>query len=300
MQNTTPACILITLEHVCGLCLSEPVSSTSTPQQLSRHYKQPHQPPLQANMWLMSCCCYCLQLLRGAGCTINDLWDRDIDRQVARTRQRPLAAGTITPTQALVFLAGQLTVGLAILLQLNIYTQVLGASSLLLVGTYPLMKRVTNWPQAFLGLTFNWGALMGYSAVAGTCNWAVVLPLYFAGVNWTLVYDTIYAHQDKKDDLSVGVKSTALYFGDNTRQWLTGFAALQTAAMLTTGYMAGCGMPFQIGVVAAALQQARQISSVDLNNGPDCMAKFVSNKWYGLLIFAGIVADRALAAGLIA
>uniref|UniRef100_UPI00358E2389 4-hydroxybenzoate polyprenyltransferase, mitochondrial isoform X3 n=1 Tax=Myxine glutinosa TaxID=7769 RepID=UPI00358E2389 len=134
-------------------------------------------------------------LMRGAGCTINDLWDRDIDKKVHRTALRPLAAGTITPFQALLALAGQLSLALGILLCLNWYSVLLGASSLLFVVTYPLMKRITYWPQFVLGLTFNWGALLGWAAVKGSCDWSVCLPLYFSGLMWTLVYDTIYAHQ---------------------------------------------------------------------------------------------------------
>ncbi|WIA35236.1 hypothetical protein OEZ86_003698 [Tetradesmus obliquus] len=247
------------------------------------------------DLWLTALFGVGAVLMRGAGCTINDLWDRDIDKQVARTRSRPLAAGAVTPTAALVFLAAQLSLSLSILLQLNTYTQVLGVASLLLVGTYPLMKRVTWWPQAFLGLAMNYGALMGYSAAAGACDWGIVLPLYAAGVNWTLVYDTIYAHQDKADDKLVGVKSTALLFGDDTKKWAAGFGALQVLGLGFAGAAAGCGVPYYAAVAAASAHQAWQVGSVDLDNGPDCMAKFVSNKWYGAVLYAGIVADRLLA-----
>lgn len=173
--------------------------------------------------------------------------------------------------------------------------QVLGVASLLLVGTYPLMKRITWWPQAFLGLAMNYGALMGYSAAAGACDWGIVLPLYAAGVNWTLVYDTIYAHQDKADDKLVGVKSTAILFGDDTKKWAAGFGALQVLGLGFAGAAAGCGVPYYAAVAAASAHQAWQVGSVDLDNGPDCMAKFVSNKWYGAVLYAGIVADRLLA-----
>ena len=134
-------------------------------------------------------------VMRGAGCTINDLWDKDLDGKVERTRSRPLAAGQLTTLDALVFLGGQLGVGLLCLIQLNAYSILLGASSLGLVVLYPLMKRYTYWPQMVLGLTFNWGALLGWSAIHGSCDWAVCLPLYVGCVLWTLVYDTIYAHQ---------------------------------------------------------------------------------------------------------
>ncbi|GER56848.1 4-hydroxybenzoate octaprenyltransferase [Striga asiatica] len=159
-------------------------------------------------------------LLRGAGCTVNDLLDRDIDTKVERTRLRPIASGVLSPFQGTCFLGFQLILGLGILLQLNNFSRVLGASSLLLVFSYPLMKRLTFWPQAYLGLTFNWGALLGWAAVKGSLDPTVVLPLYASGVFWTLIYDTIYAHQDKEDDVKVGVKSTALRFGDSTKEWI--------------------------------------------------------------------------------
>ena len=233
-------------------------------------------------------------LLRGAGCTINDLWDRDLDRQVDRTKSRPLAAGHVSTLQAIAFLGAQLTAGLGILYQLNPYSQVLGASSLGLVVLYPLAKRVTGWPQAVLGLTFNWGALLGWSAVQGYCDWSVVIPLYLSGVFWTLIYDTIYAHQDKLDDARVGIGSTALTFGASTKTYLTGFALGNIAMLEVTGAVTNSGMPFHAGVLAAAMHLAWQIRTVNLSDPGDCMAKFVSNKWYGAILFTGIVADTIL------
>lgn len=158
------------------------------------------------------------------------------------------------------------------------------------------MKRVTGWPQAFLGLTINWGALMGYAAVTGSCDWGVVIPLYAAGVNWSLGYDTIYAHQDKKDDLKVGIGSTALTFGDVTKRWLAGFAAAQAGCLLLAGHAAGAGGVYAAAVAAGAAHQAWQIAAVDLDRRADCMSKFVANKWYGGILYAGIVADKLLAA----
>ncbi|XP_077247109.1 polyprenyltransferase 1 isoform X2 [Tasmannia lanceolata] len=180
-------------------------------------------------------------LLRGAGCTVNDLLDRDIDTKVERTKSRPVASGVLTPFQGLSFLGFQLLLGLGILLQLNNYSRVLGASSLLLVFSYPLMKRLTFWPQAYLGLTFNWGALLGWSAVKGSLDPAIVFPLYISGVCWTLVYDTIYAHQDKEDDLKVGVKSTALRFGDLTKNWISGFGIVCISSLALSGFNAELG-----------------------------------------------------------
>uniref|UniRef100_A0A803Q1Z5 4-hydroxybenzoate polyprenyltransferase, mitochondrial n=1 Tax=Cannabis sativa TaxID=3483 RepID=A0A803Q1Z5_CANSA len=231
-------------------------------------------------------------LLRGAGCTINDLLDRDIDTMVERTKLRPVASGIITPFQGICFLGFQLLLGLGILLQLNNYSRILGASSLLLVFSYPLMKRLTFWPQAYLGLTFNWGALLGWAAVKGNIDPAIVLPLYASGVFWTLVYDTIYAHQDKEDDVRVGIKSTALRFGDLTKQWNMGFGAACISSLALSGYNAEIGWPFYASLVAASGQLAWQISTVDLSSRDDCNKKFVSNKWFGAIIFSGIVLGR--------
>ncbi|XP_074621017.1 4-hydroxybenzoate polyprenyltransferase, mitochondrial-like [Acropora palmata] len=233
-------------------------------------------------------------VMRGAGCTINDMWDVDFDKKVARTISRPLAAGSITPFQALVFLGLQLSVGLSILLSLNSYSIVLGASSLALVVTYPLMKRFTHWPQAFLGLTFNWGALLGFSAVQGSCDWLVCLPLYIAGISWTLMYDTIYAHQDKADDVLIGVKSTALLFGDRTKPWLTGFSSVMLSNLAIVGINSGQTWPYYAGLGCVATHLVWQIKTVDLSSSADCLAKFKSNKWLGLLLFAGIVGGTAL------
>ncbi|KAL1427484.1 hypothetical protein MTO96_017198 [Rhipicephalus appendiculatus] len=197
-------------------------------------------------------------LMRGAGCTINDMWDRDIDRKVERTKNRPLASGELSMFDALVFAGGQLALSTLILLQLNWYTIVLGASSVTLVTLYPVMKRITYWPQVMLGLTINWGALMGWAAVKGSCDWSAVLPLYVAAMSWTLIYDTIYAHQDKHDDAVIGMKSTALKFGDKTKRYLWMFSA-------------------------------SMIHTLNLDDPGDCAKKFVSNRQVGYLVFLGIV-----------
>lgn len=231
-------------------------------------------------------------LLRGAGCTINDLWDKDYDRQVERTKTRPLASGALSTGQAIGFLALQLSLGLMILLQLNDYSKLIGASSLLLVGTYPLFKRFTYWPQAFLGLTINWGVLLGYAAATGTLNWHLVLPLYVGCIFWTLTYDTIYAHQDREDDVKAGVKSTALLFGTSTKIYLSSFAFIATGAWLAAGIAADLTLPYTLSVLGASSHLAWQIREVDLDSRGDCMSKFVSNKWVGALIIAGIVMGR--------
>ncbi|XP_020911755.1 4-hydroxybenzoate polyprenyltransferase, mitochondrial-like [Exaiptasia diaphana] len=229
-------------------------------------------------------------VMRGAGCTINDMWDSDFDKKVARTRTRPIASGQISHFQALVFLGAQLSCGLAVLLCLYNYSIVLGASSMGLVITYPLMKRITYWPQVVLGLTFNWGALVGWSAVKGSCDWSVCLPLYAGGFFWTMVYDTIYAHQDKEDDIQIGVKSTALLFGDNTKPWLSLFSVAMVTNLVLAGLAADQTWPFYVGMGLTATHLAWQVAAVDLNNPNDCLKKFKSNKWLGLWICGAIMA----------
>ncbi|XP_028723106.1 4-hydroxybenzoate polyprenyltransferase, mitochondrial [Peromyscus leucopus] len=228
-------------------------------------------------------------LMRGAGCTINDMWDRDFDKKVTRTANRPIAAGDISTFQSFVFLGGQLTLALGVLLCLNYYSIAMGAASLLLVTTYPLMKRITFWPQLALGLTFNWGALLGWSAIKGSCDPAVCLPLYFSGVMWTLIYDTIYAHQDKKDDALIGLKSTALLFREKTKMWLSGFGVAMLGALSLAGANCGQTLPYYAAVAAVGAHLARQIYTVDIHRPEDCWDKFASNRTTGILLFIGIV-----------
>ena len=233
-------------------------------------------------------------LLRGAGCTINDLWDRDLDSKVERTRQRPLASKEISASSAVAFLGAQLSLGLAILMQLNTYSQLLGAASLPLVVSYPLMKRITNWPQAVLGCTINWGALLGWSAVHGSLDLGVCLPLYFSGIAWTLVYDTVYAHQDKVDDVKVGIKSTALHFGNNDKNklWLSSFAVLHGLSLASAGVFGDCGFLFYSSSLVGTSSLLWKIRNINLDDPKACMNFFTQNKWYGALIFSGIVLDR--------
>lgn len=233
-------------------------------------------------------------VMRGAGCTINDMWDKDIDGKVARTKDRPLVSGALSQWDALVFLSGQLGLGLLILLQLNWYSVLLGASSLGLVVLYPLMKRVTYWPQLILGMTFNWGALLGWSAVHGACDWSVCLPLYTAGVCWTIVYDTIYAHQDKVDDLRLGIKSTALKFGQHTSTVLSGFSAVMLASLVLSGVQSAQTWPFYSSVAIVAGHLANQLYTLNIDNPNDCGKKFVSNQRVGLILFLGIVLGNLL------
>ncbi|KAJ3575151.1 hypothetical protein NP233_g1287 [Leucocoprinus birnbaumii] len=216
-------------------------------------------------------------VMRGAGCTINDMWDKNLDKSVDRTKDRPLARGDITQKQALVFLGAQLTAGLGVLLQLNWYSIFLGASSLSLVTIYPLMKRITDWPQAVLGLAFNWGALLGWSAVAGTVEWAVALPMYAGGVCWTLVYDSIYAHQDKKDDIQVGIRSTALLFGENSRAIMAGLSVSTISLVSLAGFLNGQNLPFYCGVGLAAVQLARVLRRTDFSSRSNTQMTYSKN-----------------------
>ncbi len=230
-------------------------------------------------------------VMRGAGCTLNDIVDRDFDGRVARTATRPIPSGDVSVGQAIVFLCLQLAVGLTVLMQFNAFTTWMGVASLGLVAVYPFAKRFTNWPQLVLGLTFNWGALLGWTAVRGQLDWPAV-ALYGAGVLWTLGYDTIYAHQDKEDDALIGVKSTALRLGDSTRPWLFGFYAGTIILIACAGYLAGLAMVFYAGLALCGLHLARQAWRVDINAPADCLAKFKSNRDFGLLLAAAIVAGQ--------
>ena len=232
-------------------------------------------------------------VMRAAGCTLNDIFDRDFDARVERTRRRPLPSGAIGVKGAVVFLAALLAAGLAILLQLNLFAILLGAGSLLLVVLYPLMKRITYWPQAFLGITINYGALLGWAAVEGGIGWPAGL-LYVGGIAWTLGYDTIYAHQDKEDDLLIGVKSSALALGQRTRPFLIGAYAVAVAGFAGAGVAAAVSWPYYVGVAAAALLLAWQTLRVQIDNPADCLGKFKNNSLVGLALFAGIVAAQAL------
>ena len=228
-------------------------------------------------------------VMRGAGCAWNDITDREYDARVARTATRPIPAGEISVRGAYVFLAALLLGGLAVLLVFNAYTIVVGVAALALVFPYPFMKRITWWPQAWLGLTFNWGALVGWSAVAGGLA-APALWMYAAGFFWTLGYDTIYAHQDKEDDALIGVKSTALRLGARTRPFLFLFYGIAVALLAAAGWSADIAWPYYAGLAAGAAQLAWQAADVDTGDPRDCLAKFKSNKWFGLILLAGIVA----------
>lgn len=230
--------------------------------------------------------------MRGAGCTVNDIVDRDFDAAVERTRTRPIPSGQVSVTQAVAFLALQLAIGLGVLLTLNRASLLLGVASLVLVASYPFMKRITDWPQFVLGLAFNWGALMGWAAVTGGLDWPA-LALYVGGILWTLGYDTIYAHQDKADDAKIGVRSLALKLGNRTRPWLAGFYAGALACFALVASMIDLAWPFYAALALGAVQLAWQVRRVDLDSPADCLAKFRSNRLFGLILFAGIAIGRA-------
>ncbi|MCB9964842.1 MAG: 4-hydroxybenzoate octaprenyltransferase [Rhodospirillales bacterium] len=222
-------------------------------------------------------------LMRGAGCVINDLWDRDLDRKVARTAARPLASGAIKTEDAVIFLILLLLSGLGILILLPFSTILLGMLSLPLIVAYPLMKRLIWWPQAFLGLTFNFGILMGYTAVNGALDLSV-LVMYVAAIFWTLGYDTVYAHQDKEDDKVAGIKSTALLFGTYSRPAVFGFYAAAYLLLVGAMMMAGAGWMSLLISLGAGLFGGYHLSRWDPENQPASLKMFRCNREIGLLI----------------
>ena len=232
-------------------------------------------------------------VMRGAGCTLNDIADRDFDAKVERTRLRPIASGQVSVRQALFFLGGLCFIGLLVLLQFNWFTVAVGAASLIIAAVYPFMKRITDWPQAVLGLAFNWGALVGWSSIHGTLSWPPLL-LYSGGIAWTLAYDTIYAHQDKDDDILIGVKSTALKFGANSLPWLAMFFALALILIDWAIWQAGGSIIAHVGVAGAALHGAWQLSRFDANDATRCLELFRSNRIFGMIITLSLLLDCLL------
>ncbi|WP_417819701.1 4-hydroxybenzoate octaprenyltransferase [Terasakiella sp.] len=227
-------------------------------------------------------------VMRGAGCVMNDLADRNFDGKVARTATRPIPNGDVSPLQAALFMGFLCLIGLGILLQFNWYTVVLASFSLGLVFIYPFCKRWTYWPQVVLGLTFNWGALVGWSAVDGVLAWSAVC-LYFAGLFWTLGYDTIYAHQDKEDDILIGIKSSALRLGEKTVPALYFFYTMTTGLVVLAGYLAQTGPLFYIGLCAPVAHLIWQVRTVDIHDAPTCLMIFKSNKWFGWLLLGAFL-----------
>ncbi|MDB5367613.1 MAG: ubiA [Rhodospirillales bacterium] len=229
--------------------------------------------------------------MRGAGCTLNDLLDRDIDAKVERTRGRPLPAGEVTPRQAVIWLAAQTVVGVAVLLQFQPRAIALGAASLLVVAIYPLMKRVMDWPQLVLGFAFNWGALLGWTVATDTIggpSWW----LYAAGICWTLIYDTIYAHQDRRDDAIIGVRSTARTFGRHSKLVLTVLAFAMVVCLhkaieeAQLGPYAAVAKFFVLGHLSMLLARWQP------NDPANCLATFKASRWTGVITLGALAAGQ--------
>ena len=249
----------------------------------------------QVNLWHVLLFFVGAFAMRGAGCTWNDIVDRDLDARVERTRSRPIPSGQVTVAAAAAFLALQALVGLAVLLQFNRFTVYVGFASLAVVAIYPFMKRITYWPQIVLGLAFSWGALMGWPATFARLDLPALL-LYAGAISWVIGYDTIYAHQDREDDALIGIKSTALLFRERTKPMLALFYALAVALIALAGWSAGAGLLFALGLLAFATHLAWQIARLDVDDPINCLVVFKSNRDAGLILFAGLVLDAALRA----
>jgi 4-hydroxybenzoate polyprenyltransferase len=249
----------------------------------------------QVNLWHLLLFFVGAFAMRGAGCTWNDIVDRDLDARVERTRSRPIPSGQVAVASAAAFLVLQALVGLAVLLQFNRFTIYVGFASLAVVAIYPFMKRITYWPQIVLGLAFSWGALMGWPATFARLDLPALL-LYAGAISWVIGYDTIYAHQDREDDALIGIKSTALLFRERTKPMLALFYALAVALIALAGWSAGAGLVFALGLLAFAAHLAWQIARLDVDDPINCLVVFKSNRDAGLILFAGLVLDAALRA----
>lgn len=231
--------------------------------------------------------------MRGAGCTYNDIVDRDIDAGVERTRMRPIPSGAVTARQALVFAIAQSLTGFVVLIQFNVFSIALGIASLAIVAIYPFMKRITSWPQVVLGFAFNWGALMGWAAAFGELGWAPVL-LYVGGIAWTIGYDTIYAHQDRRDDAIVGVRSTARLFAGHSHLGIGLFYVLAVVCWTGAFWLAGVSWIGFLWLLAGASHLFWQVGTLDIDDGARCLKLFRSNRDFGWILFAGLCADAAV------
>lgn len=247
------------------------------------------------NLWHLALFYVGAFVMRGAGCTWNDIVDRDIDPLVERTRSRPIPSGQVTVRQALGYAVAQSLVGFLVLIQFNAFAILTGIASLVIVAFYPFMKRITYWPQIVLGLAFSWGALMGWAGAFGRLDLPALL-LYAGSISWVIGYDTIYAHQDSEDDALVGVKSTALLFGPRTKPMLCVFYGLAVVLIALAGLTAGGGLVFALGLAAFAAHLGSQIYRLDIGNPDLCLKLFKSNRDAGLILFAGLVADAAVRA----
>jgi 4-hydroxybenzoate polyprenyltransferase len=251
----------------------------------------------QINLWHCALFFIGAFAMRGAGCTWNDIVDRDLDARVERTRSRPIPSGQVSVRAAAIFLVLQALVGLAVLLQFNRFTVYVGFASLAVVAIYPFMKRVTYWPQIVLGLAFSWGALMGWPATFARLDLPAYL-LYVGAICWVIGYDTIYAHQDREDDALIGIKSTALLFGERTKPMLAMFYSLAVVLIALAGWSTGAGFVFAVGLFAFAAHLAWQIARLDVDDPLLCLSVFKSNRDAGLILFAGMAFDAAVGAGI--
>ena len=245
------------------------------------------------DVWMLTLFAVGALVMRGAGCAYNDYVDREFDARVQRTASRPIPSGQMTPEAALRFAIALAFVGFFVLIWFNMFTVLLGIASLGLVAIYPYMKRLTYWPQAVLGLAFNWGALMGWAAVKGSLDWPPLL-LYAGSVLWTIGYDTIYAHQDTEDDLMLGLKSTALTFGDDTPFWVGSFYVGALLLWIAAGFLAGTHLVFFFGVALVGLQMAWQVSTLNIADAENCLRRFRANRDVGAAIFLALVTDTLL------
>ncbi|MBC9209505.1 4-hydroxybenzoate octaprenyltransferase [Roseomonas aerophila] len=248
-------------------------------------------PDWRTGLWLTLLFALGATIMRGAGCVVNDLWDRELDKKVSRTASRPLASGAVSVKKAVAFLGVLLLLGLAILLTLNPLSIVLGVVSLVPVALYPAAKRVTDWPQAVLGLTFSWAAPLGYAAATGRLD-AVGSFLYAAAFLWILAYDTIYAHQDREDDILVGIRSTARHFGERTRPFLAICYGGAVVLLALAGWLGGMGPWFWPVLLLPAAMLAWQVARLDIHNPALCLRLFQSNRDVGLLIALAFLAGR--------
>ncbi len=249
------------------------------------------------NLWALLLCFIGAVAMRGAGCTFNDIVDTQIDMKVERTRSRPIPSGQVTRRQALIFLALQAAVGAVVLFQFNALTIGLGIASLVLVAIYPFMKRVTWWPQLFLGLAFSWGALIGWTSQVPTIG-PVALLLYVGCILWTIGYDTIYALQDVEDDALIGVKSTARLFGANTRPIVGLFYVAALACWLAASVISGASLLFAGLLILPAALLGWQVLTLKTEDAGDALAKFRSNHWVGLALTLVLLA-AAVSKGLV-
>ena len=231
-------------------------------------------------------------VMRSAGCIINDFFDKDLDKHVSRTSQRPLASGAISSFEAFIIFSILNLIGLAILLSLNLLAIIIGLISFVLFIFYPLMKRITYWPQLFLGITFNIGCLIGYAAIENQLNFQIII-LYLSGIFWTLGYDTIYAHQDREDDLNIGIKSTAILFGNNTKQWIIIFYSSMVLCLILFGLLHDQNIYYFILLIFVSAHLFSQIKRLNIENKDECLSVFKSNQYLGLMValtlFIGIL-----------